>query len=300
MQGIITKITRFVMHDGPGIRTIMFFKGCPLRCKWCSSPETYNPFPEITYNQEGCSKCGKCADVCPKGAITLKEDGVYTDRTLCAGCGTCAESCPNDARRLSGRLITVEEAFFEVESDILFYQNSGGGVTLSGGEAMMQPEFCLELLKRCYKQNISAVIESCLYTNWEHLEKILKNLDLIYSDIKCMDARKHEEFTGSTNQLILDNVLKVDQCGLPMIIRVPVVPGYTDDEENIRDISEFVLRLTNVNRIELLPYHRFGLSEYKRLGRSYELEYVKSPSDESLLRLKKIVESYGLIAQIGG
>ena len=196
--------------------------------------------------------------------------------------------------------MTPEELFSIALQDILFYRNSNGGVTLSGGEPATWPEFCLEFLKKCHKHNISTAMESCLYVKWEYLERVLKYLDLIYIDLKCMDKEKHANLTGVSNQLIIDNTIKVDKSRVPIIIRVPVVPGYNDDEENIKAISGFAAGLTNVTRIELLPYHGLGVSEYKRLGRNYGLEYLKPPNDESLVNLSEIIESYGLEAQIGG
>ncbi len=299
--GLIFNIERCAVHDGPGIRTVVFSKGCPLRCKWCSSPQSWDSFPEISFSGDSCIKCGECFTTCPAGAIIPDaKEYLKIDREICTNCGECCEGCSSKALKLIGQHIAEEESFSIVLKDILFYRNSKGGVTLSGGEPTTQPEFCLGLLKKCHGYNISTAMESCLYTEWEVLKRILLYLDLIYVDIKCMDTKKHKTFTGKPNELILDNAIKVDKCQVPIIVRVPVVPGYTDDEENIKATSEFVAGLSNVIRIELLPYHRLAVSEYKRLQRNYELEYLNPPSNENLQKLKEIIESYRLNVQIGG
>jgi len=276
-------------------------KGCPLGCLWCSSPQSQKPSPEILHIELNCKKCGRCVEACPVEAITLSEDeGVTIDGELCTSCGQCVEACPNQALELVGNYMTVEELFQEVDKDSPFYRRSNGGVTMGGGEPTVQHEFVTGSLKKCKQHYIHTAIETCGYVKWEHLEKLLEYLDLVYIDIKHMDDVVHGELTGVSNQLILENARRVAAIR-PLIIRIPVIPGYNDSEDNILDTAMFVAKLDkNLQRIELLPYHKFGTQTYSRLGREYKLTDVESPGDDRMKRFKEIVESCGVRAQIGG
>jgi len=301
LKGFVYNVQRFAIHDGPGIRTLVYMKGCPLKCLWCSSPQSHEALPEILYIELHCKKCGRCVETCPIEVITLsEEEGVKIDRELCTGCGQCVEACPNQALELVGNYVTVKELFQEVNKDSPFYRRSNGGVTIGGGEPTMQHEFVTEFLKKCKQQYIHTAIETCGYVKWEHLEKLLEYLDLVHFDIKHMDALVHKELTGVSNELILENARRVSTIH-PMIIRIPVVPGCNDSDDNILATARFATELgENLKRIELLPYHKFGSQTYARIGKAYKLEDVEPPSDGPMKRLQEIVESCGVRAQIGG
>lgn len=292
---------RFAIHDGPGIRTLVYMKGCPLRCLWCSSPQSHKMAPEILHTELRCQKSGRCVEACPVKVISFsEEEGPKIDRELCTSCGQCVEACPNQALELVGNYMTVDELFQEVNKDSPFYRRSKGGVTMGGGEPTMQHEFLTEFLKKCKQQYIHTAIETCGYVKWEHLEKLLEYLDLVYFDIKHMDALVHKELTGVSNELILENARRASAMR-PMIIRIPIVPGYNDSDDNILATARFTAELgENLKRIELLPYHKFGTQTYTRIGREYKLKDVEPPSDDHMKRLKEIVESCGVGAQIGG
>lgn len=301
MKGLIYDMQRFAIHDGPGIRTLIYMKGCPLKCLWCSSPQTQKPSTEILHVELNCKKCGRCIEVCSNKAITISDDDtVKIDRKLCQGCGDCVETCLNQALKLAGRQITVEELFQEVNKDSPFYRRSKGGITVGGGEPTMQHEFVTAFLKRCKQTYIHTALESCGYVKWEYLEKILEYLDFAYFDIKHMDPLIHKEITGVSNEMILENIKKSSEL-LPVIIRIPVAPRLNDSDANILATAKFAAELgNNLQRIELLPYHKFGTHLYDQLDMEYNLKDVEPPSDEHMERLKKLIESCGIKAQIGG
>ncbi len=246
-------------------------KGCPLTCLWCSTPQSQKMALEIIHIELHCVKCGRCV-----------------------------EACPNQALELAGNYMTVEELFREADKDSPFYRRSNGGVTVGGGEATMQHEYVDEFLKECKAHYIHTAIETCGYIKWEHLEKLLENLDLVYFDVKHMDPVVHKKITGVSNELILENVKKASAMR-PTIVRIPLVPGYNDSDENISATAKFAAELgEKFERIELLPYHAFGSQTYSRLGREYELADVEPPSDARMETLKSLVESCGVKAQIGG
>jgi len=300
-KGLIFNIQRLSIHDGPGIRTLVFMKGCPLRCLWCDNPEGQLMRPEILFSEIRCIKCWKCVDICPINAITKQGNAIKLNRNICNECGKCAEICYAEAIRIIGKWVIVEEVLNEVKKDTIFYEVSRGGVTVGGGEPTMQPEFVTQLLKACKEHGIDTAIETCGYTKWENLKKMLKHLDMIFYDIKHMDNEKHQILTGKPNELILENLKKLSQETVPIIVRIPVVPGYNDQEENIKSTAEFISKLgDSITRVELLPYHRLGISKYKQLGREYKLNDVKPPTKEKLQDIANIIEMYGLKIRIGG
>ena len=302
-KGTVFNIARFAIHDGPGIRTVVFLKGCPLRCAWCSTPESHLLSPEMGYHADRCIRCGRCVEVCPPKAITLTEDhGVITDKKLCDGCGRCVEVCPVGARTMLGIEMTVEEVLTEVEKDALFYWNSGGGMTLSGGEPTMQPEFSGEILKTCQERGIHTAMETCGHVQWEVLDGLARHLDLVYVDVKHMSSVAHKTVTGKGNELIRENIEKIAAIhpDTELVIRVPVIPGCNDSAENIIKTARFVGQLKGVERIELLPYHRLGVSKYSVLLREYDLRHVEAPQEDHLRNLEEHIRSCGLEVQIGG
>ena len=297
-KGLVFSIQRYSTEDGPGIRTTVFMKGCPLRCLWCHNPEGQEFFPRIAFNDSRCIGCKGCVDACPQGAIIITADGSRTDRGKCQNCGKCADMCPTGARELIGKYMTAKEVFSEVERDKLFYRSSGGGVTVGGGEPTMQPRFLVEFLRKCHEQGIHTALDTSGYTGWKEIEEILKHVDLVLFDIKQMDPAKHVEYTGVSNKLILENARKISGKGISMIIRVPVIPRYTDGEDNIRDVMEFVCALEGVIKVDLLPFHRLGELKYRKLARNYAFGGIQPPTDAHMQELRRIVESFGLQAKV--
>ncbi|MCD6317639.1 glycyl-radical enzyme activating protein, partial [Candidatus Aerophobetes bacterium] len=253
-KGLIFKFQRYAIQDGPGIRTSVFLKGCPLRCKWCSNPESWFPYQEIFFRQEKCFQCGDCIYACPRKAITWNNDGIQINRKLCDGCGKCVAVCPTDALSLVGRYFSLKEVMEEIEKDVLFYYNSGGGVTLTGGEPTMQIGFVAELAKRLQKERISVALDTCGYASWDRLIRVLEFTDVVLYDFKVMDPNKHKELTGVENDLILQNAIRISRMGIPIIARLPIIPGFNDSEKEIENKLTFLQKLETVVRVDLLPY----------------------------------------------
>ncbi|TET17287.1 MAG: glycyl-radical enzyme activating protein [Dehalococcoidia bacterium] len=303
--GLVFNIQRFSIHDGPGIRTLVFMQGCSLACKWCCNPEGQKSYPQLRFISVKCvgaDKCrAPCVEACPEGAITLSEEGkAQTDRKLCANCGKCAEACLYGARTILGKRMTVEEVLDEVEKDRLFYNRSGGGITVGGGEPLMQFEFVLQLLKRCKERFLHTALETCGHAPGEHLKQISEYVDLMYYDIKHMDPARHKELTGVSNELILSNARRVlsGEVNCEVIVRTAIIPGSNDSEDNIEATARFVAE-SGGKMMELLPYHGLGSSKYRQLGMEYELKDTRPPTDEQMERLRNIVESFGLKEMTG-
>ncbi|MFX0136449.1 MAG: glycyl-radical enzyme activating protein [Candidatus Hodarchaeota archaeon] len=297
--GTIFNIQRYSIHDGPGIRTLVFFKGCPLRCLWCSNPESQTSHPEILFSSSKCIGCGKCSEVCPEDAI-IKSTDKRINRNKCNLCLKCIETCYAEALEVAGKKMTVEEVVKEVEKDRPFYEKSGGGITVSGGEPLMQPKFLKELLKECKNRGINTAIETCGHVKWTTFNEILEYIDLILFDLKHMDSNSHEELTGKNNDIIMDNIKKISELKKPIIIRFPLIPGCNDSIENIKRTGEFVKMLEGVDEINIIPFHRLGESKYEKLDREWTMHEVKPPEKDRLEEIKKILESYGLKVKIGG
>ena len=294
-KGFIFNIQKFSTEDGPGIRTLVFMKGCPLRCLWCFNPESQNHRGEIVFVKENCIQCRACTSVCPVEAIDLET--LEINRELCNNCGKCSEICPTGAKKLIGESVTVEELIEKVEKDRIFYRNSDGGVTVSGGEPLIQYKFVSKFLKKCQDLNINTAIETCGYGKWGHLEAIVRYTDLVFMDIKHMDPEVHKNLTGKSNERILENA-KLTSRIAPMIIRIPVIPGYNDSRKNIADTVNFVKGLRKVDKIELLPYHSLGDHKYKLLGRRYELDGLSFPTENNMEQLKEMITNYGCRVEI--
>ncbi|MEM2135063.1 MAG: glycyl-radical enzyme activating protein [Candidatus Jordarchaeaceae archaeon] len=293
-EAVIFNIERFSTEDGPGIRTVVFMKGCPLKCVWCHNPEGQSFQQEIFVFDRRCIDCGDCVQICPEKAIIVEDKTPKIDRDKCNNCGKCAEVCIPKAIEVVGKKMTPDEVLKEVKKDKVFYETSNGGVTLTGGEPISQIEFLEEFLKKCKEAGIHTAIETSGCTKWETYERILPYTDLVMYDLKEMDAEKSLEYVGIKPDLILENAEKMSRVK-PMWIRVPVIPGYTANEDNIRKIAEFIAeKLPSVERIDLLPHHRLGEPKYKNLGRKYALDGVKPPDKEEMLKYKKIMESLGL------
>jgi len=302
VMGTIFDIQRYSIHDGPGIRTTVFLKGCPLRCSWCANPESWHSHPELSFINGNCTGCGRCMVVCPKHAIVLKDNKSVTDRQLCDNCGDCVVVCPNKARDLIARNISVAEVVAQIEKDEVFYRTSGGGVTLSGGEPTMQPEFCRALLKTVYEMGYETVLDTCGLVRWEILESIVKYVDLVHFDLKHMDDEAHLRYTGVSNGIILSNAKKLSLMGKPLIARVPLIPGVNDSLDNLRKTAKFCKQLPSLRRLDLLPYHRLGMNKFERLGRNYTLSELKAPDKNHIEDLANGIRALGLgiEIQVGG
>ena len=290
--GLVFNIQKFSVHDGPGIRTMVFLKGCPLRCQWCANPESQHSYPDVLYNSNRCigtGECGYCLKACNTGAITDLDGKVVINRELCTHCGDCAEVCPAKAVEICGGPKTVDEVLDIIEEDSTFYTRSGGGITLSGGEPLSQADFACKLLNEAKQRGLDTAIETTGFTEWENLEKVLKYVDTVYYDIKCMDSLKHRKYTGVSNEKILHNFEKIcsEFPDIAIRVRTPIIPGFNDTEKDITAIVDFIKGISRHIDYEILPYHRFGESKYTSLGRTYPLSGVPTLEQEKLMELEK-------------
>ena len=299
MQGIVTNIQRFSVHDGPGIRTTVFLKGCNLRCFWCHNPETLDPRPQLQLFLDRCIGCGECFRRCPNGAHILVDGQRQFHREVCVGCGKCAETCYAQALVLVGQSMGVEQVVEEVLRDRPFYQTSGGGVTLSGGEPLLQPEFARGILERCRQEGVQTAIETAANLPWERMASVLAVTDLIMMDIKLMDSDRHRACTGVPNERILANAAHLGQQPQPLIVRTPLVPGVNDSPEDVAAIAEFVSGLPNLLYYELLPFHPMGTGKYEALGMEYRAKGVKRPPRERMDALAEVARGHGIPVRHG-
>ncbi len=278
MEGTVFNIQKCSIHDGPGIRTLVFLKGCYLSCLWCANPESQKFVPEVMNFYVKCIGCGECQKICKENAIIPKENGFAIDRNKCNNCQKCTEICYAESKKIMGKKMTTEEVFREIKKDSIFYKSTaGGGVTFSGGEPFLQSEFLLELCKLCKQEGISTAVETCGYADFENIEPVLPYLDYIFFDIKHTDSERHKELTGQRNEKILDNLQKIDKYRIPVTVRTALVPGYNDEIGNIRAIATICSKLNNLKEYELLAYHKLGISKYKNLERPYFLEDIEAP-----------------------
>ena len=300
--GTVFDIQTYSLHDGPGIRTLVFLKGCPLTCVWCQNPESQRRQPELLLYSEKCTGCGQCAPACPDKAIQIIDGKSRTARTLCTGCGKCSIVCPNEARTLIGRTMSDEEVFREVKKDEIFYRNSGGGVTLSGGEPLAQAEFSTSVLRLCKKAGLHTAIETSGMAEWDTFKQVLEYTDLVLYDLKQIDTLAHQRCTGVPNDLILKNVKRIQkEFAIPVVARIPVVPGYNGDSKNIEEIAKFIVaELGRDTRVNILAYHRLGETKYERLEKEDRGISITPPSAEQMAGLQKIVQAFGLTVSIGG
>ena len=284
--------------DGWGIRTTVFLKGCPLRCLWCCNPESQRREPELQIISEHCSGCGRCLKRCEKGALSLGDDSlIRVDRNLCDGCGDCVRHCWPGALSIWGTRRSAQEIFEECSRDAGFYRESGGGVTLSGGEPTLQPEFCLEMERLCHAAGISVAIDTCGQVLTEAGLEVLRQADLVLFDIKGLDAGLHQRNTGVNNRVIQRNLQLLEEWGKPVIVRYPVIPHHNQQEAE--GIADLIAALTCVKRVDLIPYHSYGTGKYPQLGRTYPLEEEAIP-EEAQQHLLRRFQARGLQAQLGG
>lgn len=300
MTGMIFNIQRYSVNDGPGIRTTVFLKGCPLHCKWCHNPESISPGKEIIIREDRCIRCGECFLTCNYFAVKDIDNKYISDREICVQCGRCIEVCYAEARALAGKEITVDEVMNEVEKDIIFYNQSGGGVTYSGGEPFLQHEFLIELLRASKQENLHTTVDTSGYISYEILQKASRFIDLYLYDVKTLDDTIHKSFTGVSNKLILENLMRLAEWQKNIIVRVPLIPTVNDSLEAMQEIGCYVASLKSINEIHLLPYHPTGVEKYNRLGVEYSFKKDLMISKESLNKLQNELLRYIPTVVIGG
>lgn len=296
-MGLIFDIKKYSINDGPGIRTTVFFQGCPLVCQWCHNPESQPRRPVLMYRANRCVLCGECVGVCTHHGITIN-GSVKTDRATCEGCGACAEVCYNGARELSGYQASVDQVMSEVLRDMPFYESSSGGVTFSGGEPLLQRRFLLDLLHACRERDLHTVVDTSGFAAWDVLNSLREYVDLFLFDLKLMDEERHIRYTGVSNKLILSNLKQLAETGSAVYIRIPLIPGINDDEENLSRSAEFIRSLPNITGVELMGYHDLAAAKYQALGLDYRLKELKAPGSEQLQSSASILERTGLQVKI--
>lgn len=300
LQATIFDIKRFAIHDGHGIRTTLFLKGCPLDCIWCHNPEGKSKNIQLGYLAHKCARCGSCAAVCDSNVHSFSGTGLHQlNRENCRLCGKCAERCPNGALQIYGKQVTVDEVLPKLLEDRAFYECSGGGVTLSGGEPLMQPEFCVALLSELKKEGIDTAVDTCGSVSAEAIKEILPYTDTFLYDIKQMDPEKHKKLTGQPNELILSNLQYISSSNRKIEIRIPFVPGCNNDTANLKSCGEFLSKLKGIAKVRLLPYHDYARSKYASLNMTDTMPDVDIPTDEELHNAAALLCAYGLDAVSG-
>lgn len=298
-SGLVFNIQKYSLHDGPGIRTTVFLKGCPLCCAWCHNPESMRAAPEMFITDSRCIACGECRDACPL-AESVPGTGPLPARVPdCLQCGACTDACPTDARQMVGQKRTVADILSEVIADRVFYEQSGGGVTISGGEPLAQPGFLIALLRACRENELHTVLDTTGFGQQENLLAAAQYADLILYDLKTFDPVRHRRLTGRSNESILQNLKALNRVHRNIWIRLPVVPGYNDDLLDLRQMAQFVAELQGVQQVSLLPFHRTGLHKWQRLGLSQPLDDVAPPSPETMERIRELFRAEQLTVHIG-
>jgi len=292
-SGTIFDIKCYAINDGPGIRTAVFFKGCPLRCSWCHNPEGQELRPQMMFRANRCQGFKDCLQACPQEAISWV-DGSITNWEACDGCGKCAEVCVTGGREMVGRVVEVQDLMAEIERDMVFYNQSGGGVTFTGGEPLMQREFLRTLLACCKTSGIHTTVDTSGYATWEGLESIYPLTDLFLYDLKFADETRHRQYTSVSNNLILENLQKLSARKANILVRIPLIPGINDDDENIHSSATFLKRLPYLAGVELMPYHEIGLAKYQALGMKYQLEGTRPAKREKIEEVEQILAGYNL------
>jgi pyruvate formate lyase activating enzyme len=300
LTGSVFDIKKYTIHDGPGIRTTVFFKGCPLACQWCHNPESLSVMTQRVFRHELCIGCRECCRICPQNAIYFTDTGAHFDPAKCDWCRICVDNCPSEALEFIGRTVSVDEVMEQIVKDVPFYDESKGGVTFSGGEPLMQPEFLLALLESCGKLDIHRTVDTAGYADTQKLLAIADLTELFLYDLKHMDPQRHKQHTGVSNRLILDNLRRLAQTGVEINIRIPVIPGINDDDANIDRTGDFISALKVVRDVSLLPFHTAARHKYDRLGQEFRFVNLSSPSDDQIRSIAERLQKFGLQVKIGG
>jgi pyruvate formate lyase activating enzyme len=294
IEGTIFSIQHFSIHDGPGIRTTVFFKGCPLQCLWCHNPESIDYRPEIMLHEEFCIQCGHCLDICPNNCHQMTGTHREFIRDLCTGCGRCAEECCSETLVLKGKKYNVKDVLNEVEKDKPFYEQSGGGMTVSGGEPLAQPRFCRELLKSAAERGLHTVVDTSGYAKWEVFESILEWTSLFLFDVKTYSTELHKHLTGIDNIRIILNLKKLLKGNVPLIVRIPLIHGYNDQLSEMEEIARMIAAINHSTPVHILPYHQFAEQKYHRVGKNCSILGEARPSEDQLVRLGGVFKSFDI------
>jgi pyruvate formate lyase activating enzyme len=304
IEGVVLRIERTSIHDGQGLRTVLFLKGCPLSCQWCSTPESQKKVIEKGYISGRCAGCGTCVESCPNEALSLVNGKVQTDNALCQDCLSCVAACPTEAHKGYGKIMTVAKAVAEISKDEIFYFHSGGGVTISGGECLLQPEFVAGVLEECRLRGIDTAIETSLFASWQTVEKLLPFLNTLYVDLKHPDGLEHKNLVGVDNDVILANLKKLDLSDLSfgLHLRLPLIPGVNDGDDTLLAALSIAASLNKLKEIEILPYHRLGVETYAHLGMPYQLENLPAPSQEYIIERAEFLrkQNFNVPVKVGG
>lgn len=299
-SGMVFNIQRYSLHDGPGIRTTVFLKGCPLNCLWCHNPEGISPRREISLAAGRCIECGACVEACPFSETAAIDGRLPVNHESCDQCGQCSDACPTGGRQLIGRTMSVPEVMAELRKDRVFHDESGGGVTISGGEPLSQPGFTIGLLGTCRSEGVHVALDTTGFGRSSHLLEAAALADLVLYDLKAMDDARHLRLTGVSNRVILDNLKQLDRVHRNIWIRLPIVPGFNDDLHNLRQTADFIASLRHVTMVNLLPFHRTGVDKFDRLGKAHSLAGIEAPTAELMAEALSIFTDLGLPAKSGG
>lgn len=299
-EGKVFNIMKYSIHDGPGIRTTVFLKGCPLSCWWCHNPESQEIKEQLMLFPNRCIGCKTCIDVCKHGAIKEVDSMIITNLKECTHCGDCVKECYAESREMAGKTMTVDEVVAEILKDKDFFQQSNGGITFSGGEPLMQPSFLIALLKEMKNLGIHTTIDTCGFASKKTVEEVSQFADLFLYDLKHMNSDKHEKYTGVPNHKILENLKLLRDINKEVFIRIPIIPGINDNIDDLRDFRDFIRTLPNVKIVNLLPYHKIGQEKYNRLGKPYKILDVEEPTQEEMDFASEVIKTCGVNVKIGG